>query len=295
MSHTRNISPKVSDAEFLACVNDIRKLIGLNPCNGPPASVRSVASLRPPFPLFTGKYMVFWSRYSNYIEQCALKAGRNVWDASKSAVNARETYRALLCKSLAVEPRDCALPPELNAVWREMILETEQYSEFCTHVIGSFLHHGGEAPDAPESRQARVDQTRAIYRQVFHAMPNWVYETHARIVTIPAPRRSKRLKTKNPMGPVVKDTCRREEYTVQPQHFVLFLEDDAQRMTWAYVVSPTMNVSTVMRMHWREHPEHPVHAQRLMFNGQPLRPECTLQREGIVDEHMRITFQNTCF
>jgi len=100
------------------------------------------------------------------------------WDNDKIKTNAKETFNALLSKSLSDDPLGCSIPPELDLVWHEMILNTEKYQLFCKKVFNEFLHHTTETMnDELEVKQARVDRTLAICKSVIDPRTEWKMET----------------------------------------------------------------------------------------------------------------------
>lgn len=64
------------------------------------------------------------------------------------------------------------LPPQLDAIWHECLLNTKQYRALCQRVRGQFLEHTtlSEQDDETE-RLSRIDETVHNYRKRFREEP----------------------------------------------------------------------------------------------------------------------------
>eukprot|EP00300_Choanocystis_sp_HF-7_P029659 c3702_g1_i1.p1 GENE.c3702_g1_i1~~c3702_g1_i1.p1 ORF type:complete len:273 (-),score=38.95 c3702_g1_i1:52-870(-) len=96
---------------------------------------------------------------------------------------ASELLRALICKNLVVGVVDVSLPVRLDMCWHHLILETEDYAEFCQEVFGRFLHHTTRtAKDAVHLKNGRVERLRVVYHNFYGSQPDkWCWENEDEI------------------------------------------------------------------------------------------------------------------
>jgi len=65
------------------------------------------------------------------------------------------------------------LPPLLDAIWHECILNTRAYTSICKRLCGEYVHHTTMSEQDDElERQSRVDQTVINYRKRFREEPH---------------------------------------------------------------------------------------------------------------------------
>lgn len=81
----------------------------------------------------------------------------------------QEFVRALAVKDVS---KPGGLPPQLDAIWHECILNTREYRALCQRVRGQFLEHTtlSEQDDETE-RLSRIDETVHDYRKRFREEP----------------------------------------------------------------------------------------------------------------------------
>ena len=197
------------------------------------------------------------------------------WSAEKTRVNALETFRALVCKGcVAGDGLDLSIPPELDLVWHQLLLETKAYRHFCEHVVGKFLEHTTETmDDTLEEKQARVDRNIAVYLNLFRGYPEW--ELEKEVVEVPGPRRSARLgKRSRPQY---------EEKSVEPQTFQIFVKTLTGK-TVTVVASPHLKCGDLKYMFWLKDRDVAPTFQNLVFAGQRLDDERLLSYYNIRKE-----------
>lgn len=90
---------------------------------------------------------------------------REQWDAK-----CVEFIRALAVKDLKA---DGGLPPMLDSIWHECILNTRQYRKLCKRIRGRTIHHTtASEKDTLDARASRVDATVLSYRKRFREEPD---------------------------------------------------------------------------------------------------------------------------
>lgn len=132
--------------------------------------------------------------YFDVATRAANSAANQYWPndplAASPEIVARELLYALVCKASAGPKgdkkvtRECSLPPRLDMVHHNFILETEDYEAFCKEVCGIFLHHTAKtAEDSIETKQARVDLTYVLRNQCYPntTAPEWCWESEQSI------------------------------------------------------------------------------------------------------------------
>lgn len=141
-------------------------------------------------------YQKAWEKHQTWIERCAKAVGvKYGWNAEKCCQVAHETFKALCAKDVVNDQMSCSLPPELDLVWHELILNTLEYAQMCHSTFEKFLHHTTTTVDDPlEVKQKRVDVTLAVCLSLFGEVKPWSMET--RIVERTPVRPSSRLATK---------------------------------------------------------------------------------------------------
>lgn len=89
--------------------------------------------------------------------------------ADKWSAICTQFLRALQVKDMST---DGGLPPFLDNIWHECILNTRLYEALCIKLRGSFIHHTTVSEGDPEEeRMSRVDQTVINYRKRFREEP----------------------------------------------------------------------------------------------------------------------------
>lgn len=143
------------------------------------------------------------SRYCHeWIEKCAKLTGLcPANDANKLARLARETHRCLLTKSLARRPLKLSVPPMVDAVWHNMILDTKMYAAYCKSDFSNFLEHTPFTVDDDEDvKRARVYKLLALYVTLNNgAEPAkedaWIWEGYLSAPLGDAPSTNKKRRT----------------------------------------------------------------------------------------------------
>lgn len=83
----------------------------------------------------------------------------------------REFLRALQVKDMTT---DGGLPPVLDAIWHECILNTRFYHALCLKLRGAFIHHTTSSEyDSDIQRISRIDHTVINYRKRFREEPEY--------------------------------------------------------------------------------------------------------------------------
>lgn len=99
-----------------------------------------------------------------------------------------ELIRALSVKDLKT---DGGLPPALDALWHECILNTRAYRKLCKRLRGCTIHHTtASEQDSHVARVSRVDETVIRYRKRFREEPDarlWDCEEPDLILKFPRP------------------------------------------------------------------------------------------------------------
>lgn len=98
------------------------------------------------------------------------------WTEKEALEVSAELYYALVAKSMDNERT--SVPPVLDALWHELILETRLYAQFCEQVLsGQFLHHSTTTvSDSVETKNRRVDRLLMLYKTLFDRRPyEWVW------------------------------------------------------------------------------------------------------------------------
>lgn len=104
----------------------------------------------------------------DFIHSCAKLF---LWSPEFTKIAADQTYRALYCKSLAHSEFEVSVPPLIDQIWHEMILETKDYREFCKG-LGKFLEHSKRmADDDLEIKNRRIDNLATIWSNVYPDVP----------------------------------------------------------------------------------------------------------------------------
>lgn len=78
-------------------------------------------------------------------------------------------------RALSVKPLDKpgGLPSELDAIWHETLLNTQQYEALCLCLRGCFIHHQtASEQDDPLARRSRMDETVIAYRKRYREEPD---------------------------------------------------------------------------------------------------------------------------
>jgi ubiquitin domain-containing protein len=104
----------------------------------------------------------------NFIHSCAKLF---LWSPEFTKIAAVQTYRALYCKALAHSEFEVSVPPLIDQIWHEMILETKDYREFCKG-LGKFLEHSKRmANDDLEIKNRRINNLATIWSNVYPDVP----------------------------------------------------------------------------------------------------------------------------
>jgi hypothetical protein len=108
---------------------------------------------------------------SKYVLECATRVGSRMgWTEDFIQIAAIQTLIALICKVFS--PNDTSLPPLLDHIWHEMILETGDYKKICYSVFKQFLHHTSKTvSDSIEAKNSRIDNLVAIWNVLFKSVP----------------------------------------------------------------------------------------------------------------------------
>jgi|GWRWMinimDraft_12_1066020.scaffolds.fasta_scaffold26264_1 hypothetical protein len=108
---------------------------------------------------------------SKYVIECATRVGSRMgWTNDFIQIAAIQTLMALICKVFS--PNDTSLPPLLDHIWHEMILETDDYKKICDTVFKQFLHHTSKTvSDSIETKNSRIDNLVAIWNVLFKSVP----------------------------------------------------------------------------------------------------------------------------
>jgi ubiquitin len=94
----------------------------------------------------------------------------NTDTAERWTQTCREFVRALYVKDMT---KDGGLPPALDAIWHECILNTRDYALLCQRVRGCFIHHTTVSElDDEVDRVSRVDQTVIALRKRYREEPD---------------------------------------------------------------------------------------------------------------------------
>ena len=199
----------------------------------------------PTVPIPKGKAVIkiAWNAFEKWFTDAGKAVGKRLcWSDQKSKQVAHETFKALFAKSICEQTLACSLPPEMDQVWHELILNTYEYDQYCRHVFGRFLHHTTSTVDDPvEEKQKRVDLTRAICFTICDDVQKWEMET--KLVEQKAPRRSSRISKKKRERPVYKEE-------VVPSEIYHFFLKEWNGTTVCYFFSPSMTIGDAKRMHW---------------------------------------------
>jgi len=82
-------------------------------------------------------------------------------------------------RALAVKDRHSpgGLPPILDVIWHECILNTRDYARLCKRVRGKFVHHTTVSEQDDEvDKISRVDSTILKYRKRFREEPREIWD-----------------------------------------------------------------------------------------------------------------------
>jgi hypothetical protein len=94
---------------------------------------------------------------------------RNTDDKPKWNATCKEFLRFLQVKD---KNTNGGLPPLLDAIWHECILNTRAYTSLCKRLCGDYIHHATTSEQHDEQeKQSRVDQTVINYRKRFREEP----------------------------------------------------------------------------------------------------------------------------
>ncbi|MEK7641316.1 MAG: hypothetical protein AAB389_04990 [Patescibacteria group bacterium] len=89
------------------------------------------------------------------------------WDLAKVDATEREYRRFLLLsikhKAIAIVPWDL----DLDLFWQEHILDTRAYAEFCSRVLGFFLHRDPSLTSESSEWPEKIGNARNLYRKEF--------------------------------------------------------------------------------------------------------------------------------
>ncbi len=95
---------------------------------------------------------------------------------SENEVNiAIEEFRKfLILVALEIKPL-AMISPKVDDVWHQFVLFTEKYSDFCTHVMGKFIHHKPNTTMDPVPLEA-IDNVLSHYQSNFGKLPSFWFE-----------------------------------------------------------------------------------------------------------------------
>jgi hypothetical protein len=91
--------------------------------------------------------------------------------------DSKEVWSTKVCefiRALAVKDRHApgGLPPALDAIWHECILNTRDYARLCKRVRRKFVHHTTTTEqDDDVEKSSRIDATVIAYRKRFREEP----------------------------------------------------------------------------------------------------------------------------
>lgn len=211
----------------------------------------------------------------DFILPCAEAVGTRLgWSEQFTLVAAKQTFFALCCKAIANESLNASLPPLLDQIWHEMILETQAYRQLCEEVFGKFLEHTARtAADSVHDKNKRIDILVAIWATVYPFVPDPV--CWARESDHPAEHsvRGKRGRGKK---------AKAEIELWKPDTFQFFVKTLTGK-TLTLVGSPMMSFGTVKRLIWCKE-GIPSDQQRLIFAGSNISDEMTLSEGNVKKE-----------
>ena len=73
----------------------------------------------------------------------------------------REFKRFFSLGLLVSNPKYAFVPtPQVDAIWHELIIDTERYAKICQDVHGGFIHHRPLGPEAVASNAGEVSGTQ---------------------------------------------------------------------------------------------------------------------------------------
>jgi hypothetical protein len=106
---------------------------------------------------------------------CRVASRKHGWDLQEEdiAQGAALLYRALYCKSRAAAPMSLSIPPRLDAVWHELILNTEDYAAVCATLGRTVNHTTRSAADAAKDKNMRIQRLKAAYEKVYGAVKSY--------------------------------------------------------------------------------------------------------------------------
>ena len=105
-----------------------------------------------------------------FLELAREVAKNYAWSEDQCEALSHELFYALLCKACYMgDSMLLSLPPNLDMLWHEFILNCKDYREFCNTVCdGVFLHHTQfTVDDALSVKNDRVCLTLKIYSSIF--------------------------------------------------------------------------------------------------------------------------------
>lgn len=117
-------------------------------------------------PVYSTKEYVQWTAL--FVSLARRVANLYAWSEEQCIKLSEELFFALLCKAAyGEESRLLSIPPRLDLLWHEFILETYPYKEFCDNVCRVFLHHTQfTADDELSVKQARVRLALSVYAKI---------------------------------------------------------------------------------------------------------------------------------
>jgi hypothetical protein len=166
--------------------------------------------------------------YEDWIASCARLTNLTLGDEEKTRQLARETHKCLVAKTFAPDSLALSVPPVVDAVWHNMILDTVTYGEYCATQLKVFLHHTPfSAADADEVKNKRVAKTAAFYANVYGAAygadVEWIWESPA----FAAPSQQKKRKVSKAAVAKAKEASRTRslDYTFNGANFSVHVAD----------------------------------------------------------------------
>lgn len=218
-----------------------------------------------------------FGRVADFILPCAEQVGARLgWSAEFTRIAAHQTFFALCCKAVVDESLTASLPPLLDQIWHEMILETQPYRELCEQVFGKFLDHTARSSShSVKTKNERIDILVAVWDTIYHSATRdpLCWERERDQIGSPVPVQGKRGRGK-------KAKHEAEEVGIwKPDSFKIFVKSINGKVQTCHV-SPLMSIGTLKRLIWCEE-GIPSDQQRLIYAGVQLEEGTTLRRRGI--------------